>query len=146
MDRITGLTALRIVKPEQRGRLNGAMQAGMLIGRAFFGGGALVLAAHLGWSTVVVLLVCGIWIPVLVLPCLTEPRWSESSGDRSRKLLDDLRAIFSRRSTWQVLRGSIDVRPVAPASIDNRRGRPSGSPTDSKRSADGEDGLIGGAL
>lgn len=95
--------ALRGVSPEQRGRLNGAMQAGMLVGRTLFGGGALLLAGVWGWTPVILALVGGIWTPALVLPGLTEPRQSPLAPLAPTGLLDNLRTILQRRSTWQML-------------------------------------------
>ena len=39
--------AIGAVPPQTRGRLNGAMQAGMLTGRSVFGGGMLILGTWL---------------------------------------------------------------------------------------------------
>ena len=62
--------AIGAVPPESRGRLNGAMQAGMLTGRSLFGGG---VQSSLSGSTVVeknldrvTLFVTGIWIVSIV--------------------------------------------------------------------------------
>jgi MFS transporter (putative signal transducer) len=95
--------ALRVVDPAQRGRLNGAMQAGMLIGRGVFGGGALVLAGAVGWEVVVLLLVGGIWLPALALPGLKEPRVGRPTDAPIRTLTSDLVRILKRRSTWQLI-------------------------------------------
>jgi len=95
--------ALRVVDPDHRGRLNGAMQAGMIVGRSLFGGGALVLAGAVGWTPVVILLVCGIWMPALVLPRLVEPRVVHPRNPPSRSLISDLRMIIKRRSTWRLI-------------------------------------------
>lgn len=48
---------ISVTDVKERGRLNGWMQAGMLLGRAMFGGGALVLAAKIGNTAVVGLLI-----------------------------------------------------------------------------------------
>lgn len=53
--------AIHVVPVERRGDLNGRMQAGMLLGRSLFGGGALIIAAVLGKIGLVVLLVGCIW-------------------------------------------------------------------------------------
>ena len=42
--------AVTTTAPEQRGWLNGAMQAGMLLGRSLFGGGAILIAHRFGWQ------------------------------------------------------------------------------------------------
>jgi len=53
--------------PEERGRINGWMQAGMLLGRSLLGGGALILAANFGLSIVILLLMLAILLPSLFL-------------------------------------------------------------------------------
>src|SRR5690606_7915312 len=47
--------AIASVREEERGTLNAAMQTGMMLGRAAFGGGALVLGARLGDERLVAL-------------------------------------------------------------------------------------------
>ncbi len=48
--------AINLVPEHQRGTLNGCMQAGMLVGRSLFGGGALLVAAAGGIAWVIVAL------------------------------------------------------------------------------------------
>jgi predicted MFS family arabinose efflux permease len=48
--------AIAVVPNDERGRLNGAMQVGMIGGRVLFSSGALVLGARLGDQSVVVML------------------------------------------------------------------------------------------
>ncbi len=59
--------AIRSVPPEQLGRVNGAMQVGMLAARALFGGGAILLAAQVGQRAVAVALVVAILVPAGIL-------------------------------------------------------------------------------
>ncbi len=47
-DVIVDALCLSVTPPEERGRVNGWMQAGMLVGRGAFGGGALLMAASWG--------------------------------------------------------------------------------------------------
>lgn len=58
---------ISLTQPGERGRFNGWMQAGMLLGRAGLGGGALILAEYLGEAAVIVLLVAVIWSSLLML-------------------------------------------------------------------------------
>jgi len=91
--------AINSVPPAHRGLLNGAMQAGMLGGRSLFGGGALLVAAWLGWDWIVILLVAWIWLTLAVVLlveaplAVTPPR---AAGDVRRALGDALR----QRTTW----------------------------------------------
>ncbi|HEX6322111.1 MAG TPA: MFS transporter, partial [Vicinamibacterales bacterium] len=91
--------AINAVAPAERGRLNGAMQAGMLGGRSVFGGGALVAAAWFGWSWIVILLVAWIWITLAIVLMVTPPAPAMSQrvpGEFSRGLAAALR----RGTTW----------------------------------------------
>ena len=56
--------AVTTTDPKQRGWLNGAMQAGMLLGRSLFGGGAILIANQFGWQAVLIALLLAIWCSV----------------------------------------------------------------------------------
>jgi PAT family beta-lactamase induction signal transducer AmpG len=64
--------AIQEVVAIERGRVNGAMQAGMLLGRSIFGGGALLVATLWGWPVVLVALVGVIWVSMLTLLFIKE--------------------------------------------------------------------------
>ncbi len=91
--------ALRIVPVADRGRLNGGMQAGMLIGRSVFGGGALVLSVSLGWPLLIYCLVGCVWLSTVAVLFMRNveaiPVESPSPRSRSGFLL-----ILRRRSVW----------------------------------------------
>lgn len=97
------IDALAIVsaEPDRRGWLNGAMQAGMLLGRSLFGGGAILVAGHFGWRVVVLALIGSIWITVILL--LSDSRRDELLATTAAKwrqfgrLLD---AALRSRRTW----------------------------------------------
>ncbi|MEO8520699.1 MAG: MFS transporter [Acidobacteriota bacterium] len=99
--------ALSIVSPEERGSINGWMQAGMLAGRAIFGGGALLLDVRVGPRTTLLLLVGAIWVSLAVLALLGEEaplrRAGETLADRRRDFQSALREVLTRRSTWLLL-------------------------------------------
>lgn len=91
-------------QPEQRGWLNGAMQAGMLVGRSLFGGGAILLAHYFGWQVVLIGLLAAIWGTVIFLwkvmrgaepPTQSGPAWAQFGLS--------LRAAARARSTWMGL-------------------------------------------
>jgi predicted MFS family arabinose efflux permease len=91
--------AINVTPQEQRGSLNGSMQAGMLLGRSLFGGGALLAAAFLGWRWIFIGLIVCIWSSSVALLFAREP---ESSNEK-RSLKDfseHLRAALRRRATW----------------------------------------------
>jgi MFS family permease len=94
--------AVTSVTPEQRGRVNAAMQAGMLSGRSLFGGGALVLAATWGWNAILVALILAIWASLVVLwRCTPEPAPPTATGQAPWLLFGrTLYQAFSRKLTW----------------------------------------------
>jgi len=90
--------AINSVPVHQRGLLNGAMQAGMLTGRSLFGGGALLVAAWLGYDWIVILLIGWIWIALAAALLIRVPEPAESVAPRefARTLAQALRG----RTTW----------------------------------------------
>jgi MFS family permease len=97
--------AVRAVEAAQRGTLNGCMQAGMLLGRGLFGGGALWMATRWGESGVIVGLVALLGLSLALLPFVDErgriplPEGSAAAGARLRSLARTLRAALARPST-----------------------------------------------
>ncbi|MCA9176650.1 MAG: MFS transporter [Planctomycetales bacterium] len=97
----------------ERGRLNGWMQAGMLLGRACMGGGALVLSTYIGDRSVVLVLIALIWCSMLMVivharsPAPQPPPLggSQSPIDASMGEGEPRRSIRWRpaRSTWFAL-------------------------------------------
>src|SRR5690606_25676384 len=91
--------AINAVEEDGRGRLNAAMQIGMLAGRSVFGGGAIVLATRGGLPVGFSALVAAVWLSLGVLwRGLDEPRPAEA--DEGREFGVTLRAALSRRATW----------------------------------------------
>ncbi|MEZ4263471.1 MAG: MFS transporter [Polyangiaceae bacterium] len=88
--------------PEERGRLNGWMQAGMMVGRAAMGGGALVLERYVGPVAVVMILAALTTFSIALVvasPSLeTAPRGGGVA--RVRELLRELVAALGERGTW----------------------------------------------
>jgi MFS family permease len=89
--------AIGAVPPAERGRLNGAMQAGMLTGRSVFGGGALLVAAWAGRAWLVVALV--VWI-LATLGAATLLREVEPPRERGQGVLSALGEMVRMRGTW----------------------------------------------
>jgi len=65
--------AIKVTAMHERGKLNGAMQAGMLLGRSVFGGGALLAVSWIGWTGVFAVLIGWIAVSLLALGVSTEP-------------------------------------------------------------------------
>lgn len=91
--------AISTTTPGERGSINGWMQAGMLLGRSLFGGGALVLAEKLGTQAVRFGLVGSVWVTMLLL-AFARPPADAGTPERPRDFLITLRGALSRRETW----------------------------------------------
>jgi MFS family permease len=97
--------AVRTVEAARRGTLNGCMQAGMLLGRGLFGGGALWMAAHWEEGGVIVGLVVVLGTSLALLPFVDErgriplPEGSATAGARLESLARTLRAALARPAT-----------------------------------------------
>jgi MFS transporter (putative signal transducer) len=85
--------AIRAVPVDELGRINGWMQAGMLLGRAGVAGGALLLYGSLGSAGLIGALLALIWLPMLVLlvgarePTVRSEPLPDPSGSWLRALL-----------------------------------------------------------
>ncbi len=95
---------ISVTKPSERGQFNGWMQAGMLLGRASMGGGALVLAEYLSESAVVGVLI-GIttfsMLLVLLARLPADDRAAGASfGRRGEQVRSAALAAISHRNTW----------------------------------------------
>lgn len=89
--------AIGVVPAGERGRLNGAMQAGMLTGRSVFGGGALLVAAWAGRAWLIVALV--VWI-LAALGAALLLREADPPRERGRGVFRALGEMGRRRNTW----------------------------------------------
>ncbi len=97
------IDALAVAQVEEanRGRLNAAMQIGMLTGRSLFGGGAILLVEWGGWPLLIAALLGAIWLSLLVLwRGLAEPCAADADSEIPRRFFVTLRQVFRRRSTW----------------------------------------------
>lgn len=87
----------------ERGALNGWMQAGMLLGRSLFGGGALLMASWIGERAVLAMLVAAIWVPGILVLLSKEravaPLQAVSSGRIWPAFLRRLKGVVTRRSS-----------------------------------------------
>ena len=96
--------AIRSTGPAERGSLNGWMQAGMLLGRSAFGGGALYARHHFGDGAVIVLLVA-VLCTTLASTLLFRDTSSLSTASvglaqHLRDFRTHLRAALGRKSVW----------------------------------------------
>jgi len=101
--------AIRAVEPSRRGALNGWMQAGMLLGRATFGGGALWIEARWGLAAVVAGVVLLLVASLALILFVDERSLPEAARDpasgrsRLQGFARTLREAFARPATWSGL-------------------------------------------
>lgn len=86
--------------PSERGRLNGAMQAGMLIGRSLFGGGVLLVGSTLGTPGIIAALIAWICVPLMVISLVRESSRVSGAAIVSTPVGAALSQVFRLRSTW----------------------------------------------
>jgi MFS transporter, PAT family, beta-lactamase induction signal transducer AmpG len=93
---IDGL-AIRAASAREYGTINGCMQAGMLLGRGLFGGGALLVASRFGWSWIFVCLIGFIWTALALLVGAREP---DPGPEPRSSFTASLQRALNSRHTW----------------------------------------------
>jgi PAT family beta-lactamase induction signal transducer AmpG len=91
---------INVIAKNERGKLNGFMNAGMLIGRSIFGGGTLVIASFLGLGYMIGLLVLVIISAMLLLLIVKEPALKSGSDNRFENFKKNFVLSFSKKNTW----------------------------------------------
>lgn len=88
--------AIRRTSESERGRLNGSMQVGMILGRSLFGGGALLLAASVDWRFACMGIVAAQWCTMIVVASCQD---TFAAGDthQSEPIAAGLAELFTRR-------------------------------------------------
>ncbi len=98
--------AIASVSAEEKGSVNGWMQAGMLLGRSALGGGALLLASTFGDTAVISLLIGVIWFSMAFLFFSGVEAMHTAHEDQWKRMKDvatRLGTLLRRRSTWLAL-------------------------------------------
>ena len=91
---------INVIAKNERGKLNGFMNAGMLIGRSLFGGGTLIIAYELGLSYMILLLVIIIISAMSLLFFIKEPVFQSKSGNQFKTFIRNFSLSFSSKNTW----------------------------------------------
>jgi predicted MFS family arabinose efflux permease len=94
--------AIRTIPKDQVGKINGIMQAGMLVGRSIFGGAGVYLAYLYGLDIMVYFLIGSIWISLIIF------KSSNFKEAPIRKIsaanyLNDFLSLLKRKSIWLLL-------------------------------------------
>jgi MFS family permease len=91
---------INLVAGNEKGLLNGFMQAGMLLGRSLFGGGALLLVSFGGLHLTIAVMILVILCTMLLLLFIKEPTMIHIENRRFVEFTMTLRSVFSTRRTW----------------------------------------------
>tara|TARA_R110000868_G_scaffold117600_13_gene312455 strand:- start:23840 stop:25024 length:1185 start_codon:yes stop_codon:yes gene_type:complete len=90
--------AVKSVPEEEMGRVNGAMQAGMLVGRSIFGGASLMLIHQLGLRATCFALSAAILFSAVALFSRKEPK--EPNEFNVSEYLSGLKLLLMQKQTW----------------------------------------------
>jgi MFS transporter, PAT family, beta-lactamase induction signal transducer AmpG len=94
---------INMVSGREHGLVNGYMQAGMLVGRSLFGGGALIVAASWGLNAVIGLMILAIIATMILLPLFSSPPIPQKNGEPWKTFFRTLKNTFSHAQTWFVV-------------------------------------------
>lgn len=92
--------AISEIPDNERGTINGWMQAGMLLGRSLFGGGVLLLASSLGDRAMIVALVSTIWLTSVLLFFSRESSSIRRNTPTLSIFVSHLKVVARTSSTW----------------------------------------------
>jgi len=91
---------INVIAKNERGKLNGFMNAGMLIGRSLFGGGTLILAYELGLNYMIGLIVVLIISVMSILIFVKEPALPIKSKNQFEIFKQNFSLAFRNKNTW----------------------------------------------
>ena len=91
---------INVIAKNERGKLNGFMNAGMLIGRSIFGGGTLIVAYALGLDYMLILLVVIIFSAMSLLLFVNEPTFEAVSKNQFEVFKSNFSLSFREKNTW----------------------------------------------
>ena len=91
---------INVIVKNERGKLNGFMNAGMLVGRSVFGGGTIIIAYTLGLHHMLILLTAIILSAMLLLLLVKEPISTKESKNQLKLFTSNFSLSFSDKNTW----------------------------------------------
>ena len=91
---------INVIAKNERGKLNGFMNAGMLIGRSIFGGGTLIIAYALGLNYMLILLAAIIFFTMLLLLFVEEPIATSEIKNQFEVFKNNFSLSFRKKNTW----------------------------------------------
>lgn len=94
---------INLVAINERGMLNGYMQAGMLLGRSLFGGAVLVILPKFGLPTIIAMMVLTILCILVLLIFIKEPSLIYTKKNKLYNFKKNIRDIFFTKRTWYTI-------------------------------------------
>ena len=94
---------INVVSQKETGMLNGYMQAGMLIGRSLFGGGALIFMKELGLPFTIGVMILIILGTMAILLFIKDPPVTHTRENGIRDFRKHLRESFLTKRTWYAI-------------------------------------------
>lgn len=94
---------IKIVDSKERGKLNGYMQAGMLLGKSLFGGGTLILIQNMGLHGTIIAMILVILSILLLQILFKEPETNMKRDDNALSFRTSLKKIFFSKQTLYTL-------------------------------------------
>jgi PAT family beta-lactamase induction signal transducer AmpG len=91
---------INVIAKNERGKLNGFMNAGMLIGRSIFGGGTLIIGYALGLNYMLILLATIIFSTMLLLLFVDEPISASEVKNQFKVFKSNFSLSFHEKNTW----------------------------------------------
>lgn len=91
---------INVIAKNERGKLNGFMNAGMLIGRSIFGGGTIIIAYTLGLNYILILLAVTILSAMLLLLLVEEPILTSKTKNQFEIFKRNFSLSFREKNTW----------------------------------------------
>lgn len=94
--------AIKSLKKDELGSMNGIMQSGMLVGRSIFGGGGVYLAHVLGLKISIYFLITCIWISLIILQ-RSKIKPLEQTEIDFKKYITDFLNLLKNQSIWLLM-------------------------------------------
>jgi MFS transporter, PAT family, beta-lactamase induction signal transducer AmpG len=91
---------INVIAKNERGKINGFMNAGMIMGRSIFGGGTLIIAHSLGLNYMLILLAAVILTAMILVLFIKEPPLKKGRENGFKTFKKNFALSFSERNTW----------------------------------------------
>jgi MFS transporter, PAT family, beta-lactamase induction signal transducer AmpG len=94
---------INVVAKKETGMLNGYMQAGMLLGRSLFGGGALLMVSQAGLHNTIIMMIAVMLCVMVLLVFIKEPGIINNGTVIQKDFRKLLQEVFYEKQTWMAV-------------------------------------------